>query len=118
MTDRMQTRFKVIDNSGAKEVGLISVKKNKKACIGNYITVSVKKINSHSKVKRGEIYKAIVVRTKIPLLRKNGSTISFDENSVILLNRESLKPLGTRLFGPFPKEIKDILSSSMIKTLV
>lgn len=118
MTDKMQTRFKVIDNSGAKEVGLISVKNNKRACIGNFVTVSVKKIYSYSKVKRGEIYKAIVVRTKIPLTRKDGSTISFNENSVILLNRETLKPLATRLFGPVPKEVKTILNTSIIKILV
>ena len=103
------TYLNVIDNSGAKTVYCIQVKggyKKRYANIGDIITVSVKALRSKrrstSKVKKGDVLKALVVRTKVGAKDFSGKKISFLENSAVLLNNQ-FKPLGTRVFGPVPK---------------
>lgn len=104
-----QTILKVSDNSGAKKVKCIKVLggfKRKYAILGDTIVVSVQELRNKSKktskVKRKEIYKALIIRTKIPLKKKDGTTVNFKNNAVILLNTKE-KPIGTRVIGPVPK---------------
>ncbi len=103
-----QTRLKVADNSGAKEVMCIKVlggTRRRYATIGDVIVVSVKDAIPHTKVKKGDVYKAVVVRTKKEVRRKDGSYIRFDENAAVLLNNQ-LEPIGTRIFGPVARELR------------
>jgi large subunit ribosomal protein L14 len=103
-----ETRLKVADNSGAKEVYCIKVlggSRRRYASIGDVIVVSVKEAIPNSKVKKGEILKAVVVRTKKEIGRPDGSFIRFDDNSAVLLSA-SMEPLGTRIFGPVARELR------------
>jgi len=103
-----QTRLKVADNSGAKEVMCIKVlggTRRRYATIGDVIVVSVKDAIPHTKVKKGDVYKAVVVRTKKEVRRKDGTYIRFDENAAVLLNNQ-LEPIGTRIFGPVARELR------------
>ncbi len=103
-----QTRLKVADNSGAKEVMCIKVlggTGRRYASIGDVIVVSVKDAIPHTKVKKGDVYKAVIVRTKKEVRRKDGSYIRFDENAAVLLNNQ-LEPIGTRIFGPVARELR------------
>lgn len=103
-----ETRLKVADNSGAKEVYCIKVlggSKRRYAGIGDIIVVSVKEAIPRSKVKKGDILKAVVVRTKKEIRRLDGSYIRFDDNSAVLLN-PSMEPVGTRIFGPVARELR------------
>lgn len=98
----------VADNSGAKKVGCIKVLGGSKkafARIGDVIKVTVKEASPGGKAKKGSIYKALVVRTVQPLLRKDGSTLRFDHNCVVLIGENNL-PIGTRIFGPVTREIR------------
>jgi len=102
------TRLNVADNSGAKEVMCIKVlggSKRRYARIGDIIVVSVKDAMPHSKVKKGDVYKAVIVRTKKEIGRPDGSYIRFDNNSAVLLNK-NLEPIGTRIFGPVARELR------------
>lgn len=108
-----QTVLKVFDNSGAKTVKCIKVLggfKKKVANLGENIIVSVqnlrKKSKKNSKVKKGEVYQALIIRTKNIYKKKDGSQIRFDENAVVLLNKQNI-PLGTRIIGPIPKILKN-----------
>jgi large subunit ribosomal protein L14 len=103
-----QTILKVTDNSGAKTVRCFKVLggfKKKYATLGDIIIVSVQKLRNKykktSKVKAGEIYRALIVRTKIGFTQKDGSRIYLNENSVVLLNKQD-NPIGTRILGPLP----------------
>ncbi|MGX9358612.1 50S ribosomal protein L14 [Mycoplasma sp. 128] len=103
------SRVVVADNSGAKEVGIIrnlggSVKKF--ANIGDVVICSVKKALPNGIVKEGQIVKAVVVRTKYGIQRKNGSNIRFDDNAVVII-KEDKNPRGTRVFGPVARELRD-----------
>ena len=103
-----ETRLKVADNSGAKEVYCIKVlggSRRRYASIGDVIVVSVKEAIPNSKVKKGDILKAVVVRTKKEIGRPDGSFIRFDDNSAVLLSA-SMEPLGTRIFGPVARELR------------
>jgi len=80
--------------------------KKRYATIGDLIVVSVQEAIPHSKVKKGEIYRAVVVRTKKEVGRPNGSYIKFDTNSAVLLNK-NMEPIGTRIFGPVARELRD-----------
>lgn len=101
------TNLLVADNSGAKEVCCIRIlRKKKKAFVGDIIVVSVKKSVSSSIAKQGEVFLAIIVRTKRRIKRKNGFCIQFSDNSVVLLNRQK-EPLGNRVLGAIPSEVKD-----------
>jgi len=103
----MQTRLKVADNTGAKEVMCIKVlggSHRKFAYTGDIIVVSIKEASPTSKVKKGTVQRAVIVRTKKGLQRRDGSKIIFDENAVVLL-KPTKEPLGTRIFGPVPREL-------------
>ncbi len=105
---QMQSRLKVADNSGAKEVQCLKVlggSKRRYASIGDVIIVSVKDAMPNSKVKKGEVAKAVIVRTKQKLRRADGSYLCFDDNSAVLINA-ALEPIGTRIFGPVARELR------------
>lgn len=105
---QMRTRLDVADNSGAKSVMCIKVlggSKRKYASIGDVIVVSVKDALPNAKVKKGDVLKAVIVRTKKALSRTDGSYIRFDTNSAVLINAQ-LEPIGTRIFGPVARELR------------
>ncbi|MBU1220586.1 50S ribosomal protein L14 [Myxococcota bacterium] len=105
---QMQTILDVADNSGAKSVLCIKVlggSKRKYASIGDVIVVAVQEAIPTAKVKRGEVLKAVVVRTAKEISRKDGSYIKFDNNAAVLLNG-ALEPIGTRIFGPVARELR------------
>jgi large subunit ribosomal protein L14 len=105
---QVQTRLNVADNSGAKDVMCIKVlggSKRRYASIGDVIVVSVKKAIPQGKVKAGEVLKAVIVRTKQPIRRPDGSLISFDSNAAVLLSKQN-EPIGTRIFGPVTRELR------------
>ena len=103
-----QTALEVADNSGAKKVMCIKVlggSKRRYASVGDVIVVSIKEALPNSKVKKGDVHKAVVVRTRKELGRADGSYIRFDENSAVLLNNQN-EPIGTRIFGPVARELR------------
>jgi large subunit ribosomal protein L14 len=103
-----ETRLTVADNSGAKEVYCIKVlggSKRRYASIGDIIVVSIKEAIPNAKVKKGDVMKAVVVRTKKEIRRPDGSYIRFDDNSAVLLTG-SMEPIGTRIFGPVARELR------------
>lgn len=105
---QMQTRLNVADNSGAKEVMCIKVlggSKRRCASIGDIIVVSIRDALPNAKVKKGDVAKAVVVRTVHRLKRPDGSYIRFDDNSAVLINA-SKEPIGTRIFGPVARELR------------
>lgn len=105
---QMQTVLDVADNSGAKRIQCIKVlggSKRRYAAIGDVIKVSVKDAIPRGKVKKGEMYNAVVVRTRKGIRRKDGSLIRFDGNAAVLLNAR-LEPIGTRIFGPVTRELR------------
>ncbi|MBN2539801.1 MAG: 50S ribosomal protein L14 [Deltaproteobacteria bacterium] len=105
---QMQTFLRVADNSGARKVCCIKVlggSKRRYARVGDVIVVSVKEAIPNSKVKKGDVLKAVVVRTKKEIGRNDGSYLRFDENSAVLIN-DQLEPLGTRIFGPVARELR------------
>lgn len=98
----------VADNSGAKEVSCIKVlggSGRRYAGIGDIIVVSIKEAMPNSRVKKGDVLKAVVVRTKKEISRPDGSFIRFDENSAVLINAQR-EPIGTRIFGPVARELR------------
>jgi large subunit ribosomal protein L14 len=105
---QMQTTLDVADNSGAKKLMCIKVlggSKRKYASIGDIIVVSVKEAIPGAKVKKGEVIRAVVVRTKKGIPRPDGSYIRFDSNSAVLINAAK-EPVGTRIFGPVARELR------------
>ena len=105
---QMQTVLDVADNSGARRVQCIKVlggSKRRYASVGDVIKVSVKDAIPRGKVKKGEVYSAVVVRTRKGVRRKDGSLIRFDGNAAVLLNAR-LEPIGTRIFGPVTRELR------------
>ena len=105
---QMTTILDVADNSGAKKVFCIKVlggSKRKYASIGDVIVVSVKEALPNSKVKKGDVAKAVIVRTAKEIARPVGSYIRFDSNSAVLINKEN-EPVGTRIFGPVARELR------------
>jgi large subunit ribosomal protein L14 len=105
---QMQTRLNVADNSGAKEVMCVKVlggSKRRFAHIGDIIVVSIKDAMPNAKVKKGDVAKAVIVRTKHKLRRPDGSYIRFDDNSAVLINAAK-EPVGTRIFGPVARELR------------
>lgn len=105
---QMQTLLSAADNSGAREVQCIKVlggSKRRYAGIGDIIKVSVKDAIPRGRVKKGEVYNAVVVRTKRGVRRPDGSLIRFDGNAAVLLNNQ-LQPIGTRVFGPVTRELR------------
>ncbi len=105
----MQTNLDVADNSGAKKVMCIKVlggSHRRYAAIGDIIKVSIKDAIPRGRVKKGEVYNALVVRTKKGVRRADGSLIRFDGNAAVILNAQ-LQPLGTRIFGPVTRELRN-----------
>ena len=105
---QMQTILDVADNSGAKKVMCIKVlggSKRKYASIGDVIVVSIREAIPQAKVKKGDVAKAVIVRTKKEIRRPDGSYIRFDENSAVLINPQ-LEPIGSRIFGPVARELR------------
>ena len=105
---QQESRLKVADNSGAKEVLCIRVlggTKKRYASVGDKIVVSVKHAIPSSSVKKGAVTRAVVVRTKKGISRNDGSSIRFDKNSAVLLTKEG-EPIGTRIFGPVTRELR------------
>lgn len=105
---QMQTTLGVADNSGARKLQCIKVlggSQRRYAGIGDIIKVSVKDAIPRGKVKKGEVYNAVVVRTAKGIRRPDGSTIRFDNNAAVLLNAQ-LQPVGTRIFGPVTRELR------------
>jgi len=105
---QMQTVLDVADNSGAKKVMCIKVlggSKRKFASIGDIIVASVKEAAPNSKVRKGDVVKAVVVRTKKEIHRADGTLIRFDNNSAVLINPQR-EPIGTRIFGPVARELR------------
>jgi large subunit ribosomal protein L14 len=105
---QMQTILDAADNSGARRVMCIKVlggSKRRYANIGDVIKVSIKEAIPRGKVKKGEVYNAVVVRTRKGVRRQDGSSIRFDGNAAVLLNAQ-LQPVGTRIFGPVTRELR------------
>lgn len=105
---QMQTVLEAADNSGARRIQCIKVlggSKRRYAGVGDIIKVSIKDAIPRGKVKKGEIYNAVVVRTRKGVRRKDGSLIRFDGNAAVLLNAR-LEPIGTRIFGPVTRELR------------
>ena len=103
-----ETNLTVADNSGARLVQCIKVlggTKKKSATIGDLIVVSVKEAIPNGKVKKGEVVRAVIVRTSNGIFRFDGSRIKFDKNAVVLLTKEG-EPIGTRIFGPVTRELR------------
>ena len=105
---QMQSTLDVADNTGARSVMCIKVlggSKRRYAGIGDIIKVSVKEAQPRGRVKKGEIYNAVVVRTAKGVRRQDGSLVKFDGNAAVLLTAK-LEPIGTRIFGPVPRELR------------
>ena len=105
---QMQSRLDVADNTGARSVMCIKVlggSKRRYANIGDVIKVTVKEAAPRGRVKKGEVYNAVVVRTAHGVRRPDGSSINFDGNAAVLLNNK-LEPIGTRIFGPVTRELR------------
>ncbi|XP_041993389.1 50S ribosomal protein HLP, mitochondrial-like isoform X1 [Salvia splendens] len=103
---QMRTNLKVVDNSGAKRVMCIQALKGKKgARLGDVIVASVKEAHVGGKVKKGDVHYAVVVRAAMPRGRCDGSEVKFDDNAVVLINKQG-EPIGTRVFGPVPHELR------------
>ncbi|CAH2215214.1 MULTISPECIES: 50S ribosomal protein L14 [Tepidibacter] len=106
---QQETRLKVADNSGAKELLCIRVlggSGRKYANVGDVIVATVKSATPGGVVKKGKVVKAVVVRTKQGLRRKDGSYITFDENAAVII-KDDKTPMGTRIFGPVARELRD-----------
>jgi large subunit ribosomal protein L14 len=105
---QMQTNLDVADNSGARRVMCIKVlggSKRKYASIGDIIVVSVKDAIPRGRVKKGDVHQAVIVRTAKELRRADGSSIRFDRNAAVLINKQG-EPIGTRIFGPVTRELR------------
>ena len=113
---QQETRLKVTDNSGAKEILCIKVlggSRRRYARVGDIITASVKVASPTGDIKKKAIVKAVVVRTREQIRRKDGSTICFDDNAAVIIN-EDKTPKATRVFGPVPRELRDMGYSKII----
>lgn len=105
---QMQTNLDVADNSGARRVQCIKVlggSKRKTAGVGDVIVISVKEAIPRGRVKKGDIHRAVIVRTAKEIRRQDGSAIRFDRNAAVLINAQG-EPIGTRIFGPVTRELR------------
>jgi ribosomal protein L14 len=113
---QQESRLKIADNSGAKEILCIRVlggTRRRYARVGDIIVATVKEANPTGNVKKKSVVKAVVVRTKDQIRRKDGSTIAFDENAAVIIG-EDKNPKATRVFGPVPRELRDMGYSKII----
>lgn len=107
---QQESKLIAADNSGARQLLCIRVlggSGRRYARVGDIVVASVKTANPAGGVKRKSVVKAVVVRTRNPILRKDGSSIKFDDNAVVLLAEDNKTPRGTRIFGPVPRELRD-----------
>jgi large subunit ribosomal protein L14 len=114
---QQETRLMACDNSGARQLLCIRVlggSRKRYAHIGDHIVVSVKTANPTGGVKRKSVVRAVVVRTKSPIRRKDGSTVRFDDNAAVILAEDNKSPRGTRIFGPVPRELREMGYSRII----
>ena len=105
---QMQSNLDVADNSGARKVQCIKVlggSKRKTASVGDVIVVSIKEAIPRGRVKKGDVHRAVIVRTKKEIRRADGSAIRFDSNAAVLINKDG-EPIGTRIFGPVTRELR------------
>ena len=105
---QMQSNLEVADNSGAKRVQCIKVlggSKRRFAGVGDVIVVSIKEAQPRGKVKKGDVHRAVIVRTAKDIQRKDGSVIRFDKSAAVIVNKQN-EPVGTRIFGPVPRELR------------
>ena len=105
---QVETNLEIADNSGARRVQCIKVlggSKRKTASVGDIIVVSVKEAIPRGRVKKGEIHRAVIVRTAKEIRRNDGTAIRFDKNAAVLLNKQN-EPIGTRIFGPVTRELR------------
>lgn len=105
---QMQTALEVADNSGARRVMCIKViggSKRRTASVGDIIVVSIKEAIPKGKVKKGDVHRAVIVRTRFPVRRQDGTVIRFDTNAAVLINKQN-EPIGTRIFGPVTRELR------------
>jgi large subunit ribosomal protein L14 len=105
---QMQTNLEVADNSGARRVQCIKLlggSKRKVAGVGDVIVVSVKEAIPRGRVKKGDVHRAVIVRTSKEIRRTDGSSIRFDRNAAVLINKQG-EPIGTRIFGPVTRELR------------
>ncbi|MGL4951765.1 MAG: 50S ribosomal protein L14 [Mycoplasma sp.] len=110
------SRLKVADNTGAREVGVIKVlggSKRRYAFIGDVVVVSVKKCAPGGTITKGQIFKAVVVRSKKGVVRNTGAVLKFDENACVLI-KDDKTPRGTRIFGPVARELRDAGYSKIV----
>ena len=104
------SRLKVADNSGAREVMCIRVLKGSQpryGGVGDVIVCSVKSATPNMPIKKGEVVRAVIVRSKKAIRRRDGSTLRFDDNACVIINQQSGEPRGTRIFGPVARELRD-----------
>ena len=107
---QQESRLKVADNSGAKEILCIKVlggSRRRYAGVGDIIIASVKQAAPHSSVKKGAVVKAVIVRTAKEINRPDGSLIRFDDNAAVILDADAVGPRGTRIFGPVARELRE-----------
>ncbi|MDB6134951.1 MAG: ribosomal protein l14p [Verrucomicrobiales bacterium] len=105
---QMESKVQVADNTGARVAKMIGVigKRTRSAGIGDIITAHVREANPTGAVKKGEVVKAVVVRTAAPIRRDDGSILRFDSNAIVLIDKDQ-NPRGTRIFGPVARELRD-----------
>jgi len=106
---QVQTKLKVADNSGAKIVQCIRTEggyRKRYAGVGEIITVAVKEATPHALIKKGDVVKAVIVRTKKEIRRKDGTYLRFDENACVIVDKEKKEPRATRIFGPVAREVR------------
>ncbi|MDB5163436.1 MAG: ribosomal protein [Candidatus Saccharibacteria bacterium] len=107
---QQESRLVITDNSGAKEVLVIRVlggTRRRYAGVGDVVVVTVKDANPNGAVKKKSVVRAVVVRTRQPIRRKDGSSIRFDDNAAVIIGDDK-QPRGTRIFGPVPRELRDL----------
>ena len=113
---QQESRLKVADNSGAREILCIRVlggTRRRYARVGDIIVASVKEADSHGGVAKKAVVRAVIVRIRDQIKRKDGSTIKFDDNAAVLINDDKT-PKGTRVFGPIPRELRDLGYSKIV----
>lgn len=105
-----ETRLNIADNTGAKEVLAIRVlgrSRKKTAGVGDIIVGTVKQATPRGSAKKGDIIRAVIVRQRFPVQRRDGSMVRFDDNAAVIIDKETLNPLGTRVFGPVARELRE-----------
>ncbi len=105
---QMETKLQVADNTGARVAKMIGVlgKRSRTARIGDIITAHIREANPTGAVKKGEVVKAVIVRTAFPIRRDDGSVLRFDSNAIVVIDKDQ-NPRGTRIFGPVARELRD-----------